>query len=326
MKAIHRPPFKMECEMRLSQLSFRMKITAGFAIILLLFMVGLGITALGMNKISCMMELSNSANRLVKAMFQAREHEKEYLIHKRARSVDDFNHSIITLNDLIGDIQSKTDDKILSSRLTETGRLVDEYHGIFKQAAENTRRIDELKTNMRAASTAVFATIEKKFREPILKVQNMAIVTGDASSPVLDELLKVADKLVMNLKDARLYENAFILYGDPQYVEKFNQKLTVWENTKEDFAFLIDTANDENLKEAFAAIVSQFEIYNGETFNNVFSLWEINNKTKMSMKNNGQKISEIARQLQQEAEKEMTKAKDNSIKLCAILFVAGEEG
>jgi len=185
---------------------------------------------------------------------------------------------------------------------------------------------DELKTNMRAASTAVFATIEKKFREPILKVQNMAIVTGDASSPVLDELLKVADKLVMNLKDARLYENAFILYGDPQYVEKFNQKLTVWENTKEDFAFLIDTANDENLKEAFAAIVSQFEIYNGETFNNVFSLWEINNKTKMSMKNNGQKISEIARQLQQEAEKEMTKAKDNSIKLCAILFVAGEEG
>jgi methyl-accepting chemotaxis protein len=308
--------------MKLNNLSFRMKITAGFAIILLLFVVGLGITTLGMNKISFMMELSNKANSLVKVMFQAREHEKEYLINQKARSIDGLNQNIITLNNLIRNIQSKTDDKTLSAKLSEIDNLTKEYHSLFKQTAENISNIEELKTKMKEAATVIFETIEEKFRQPILEAQNMAMVTGEESNPVLDEILKASDKIGMNLKDARLYENAFILYGDAQYVDKFNEKLKGWESTKEDFTFLIDTANDKTLKEAYGTIISQFEIYNSDTFNNVFSLWEANNKISMSMQNNGEKISAIAQQLQQEAEKQMTKAKDNSIKLCAILFFA----
>ena len=308
--------------MKLNKLSFRMKITAGFAIILILFVVGLGIATLGMNKISFMMELSNKSNHLVKVMFQAREHEKEYLIHKKAQSVDGLNRNIITLNDLIRNIQSQTDDKTLSSMLSEIGNLTKEYHSLFKQTSENIINIEGLKIKMKEASTVIFETFEEKFRKPILEAQNMAIVTGEDSSPVLDEILKTSDKIVMSLKDARLYENAFILYGDAGYIDKFNEKLKVWEKTKEDFTFLIDTANDATLKKAYGTIVSQFEIYSSETFDNVFSLWEVNNNISISMQNNGEKISKIAQQLQQEAEREMTKAKDNSIKLCAILFIA----
>lgn len=309
--------------MRLSRLSFRMKITAGFAIILLLFVGGLGITAFGMNKISGFMELSNDANRLVNILFQTREHEKEFLIHQKAQSIVALNQNIVALNNLIGDIQSKTDNKALSSTLTEIGSLIKEYHSIFKKTAENTKRIEELKTHMKIASNAIFETLSNKFREPILKAQNMAIVTGEASNPVLDELLKVADKLVMDLKDARLYETAFILYGDPDYVEKFNKKLKSLQNSTEDFVFLINTANDNEFKEAYNTIVSQFKTYNSDTFSNVFSLWKSNKKTSMSMQNNGKKISDTARLLQQNAEKEMTIEKNNSIKLCGIIFSAG---
>lgn len=309
--------------MNLSRLSFRMKITAGFAIILLLFIGGLGITALGMNKISTLMELSNKANRLVNVLFQTRKHEKEFLIHKKSQSIDALNQSIAALNDLIGDLKSNSDNNALSSELTEIGSLVEQYHNIFKKTAANIKRIEELKTDMKTASNAIFETLEKKFREPILNAQNMAIVTGEALNPVLDELLKVADKLVMNLKDARLYETAFILYDDPGYIEKFNAKLKVLEGVKEDFVFLINTANNQDFKTAYSTIENQLKTYSSGTFNNVFALWKINKNTGVSMQDNGEKISEIARMLQQEAEKEMIIEKNNSIKLCGIIFFAG---
>ena len=309
--------------MKLNKLSFRMKITAGFAIILILFVVGMGITTLGMNKISFMMELSNKANSLVKVMFQARDHEKEYLMHKKAQSVDGLNRNIINLNDLIGNIQSKTGDKTLSSMLSEIGNLTKKYHSLFKQTAENIINIEGLKIKMKEASMVIFETFEEKFRKPILEAQNMALVTGEGSSPVLDEILKTSDKIVMSLKDARLYENAFILYGDAGYIDKFNEKLKIWENIKEDFIFLINTANDATLKGAYSTIQQQFGIYNSDTFDRIFSLWKVNSKISKSMQSTGDELVNTVQRFQQAAEGEMVRVKNASMKFGAALLAIG---
>ena len=308
--------------MKLSHLSFRIKTIAGFTTILLLFIAGLGIGMFGMNKTSTMMGLSSKANQLVKEMFQTRDHEKEYLIHKRATSVEGLNQGISNLQTLIGEIESRMGDKTLSG-LTEIDTLVEQYHTEFRQTAENTTKIEKLKAKMRQASGAIFENIDKKIRAPILEAQNMALVTGQAASPVLGEILKVADNLVMNLKDARLYENAFILYDDPQYVKKFDDKMMDWDKTKEDFAYLINTSKEKGLKEAYATIQAQFGIYNSKTFSAVLTLWEANNKISKSMQDKGDKIGTILQQLQQDAEGEVTKAKDFTLKLCTLLLVIG---
>jgi len=295
---------------------------AGFATILLLYIAGLGIGMFGINKTSTMMGLSSKANQLAKEMFQTRAHEKEYFIHKRATSVEGLNQDISNLHTLIGEIESKMGDKTLSG-LSEIDTLVEQYHTEFKQTVENTTKSEELKAKMREASGAIFETIDKKIRAPILEAQNMALVTGQAASPVLGEILKVADNLVMNLKDARLYENAFILYDDPQYVKKFDDKMMAWDKTKEDFAYLINTSKEKGLKEAYTTIQAQFGIYNSKTFSAVLTLWEANNKISKSMQDKGDKIGTILQQLQQDAEGEVTKAKDFTLKLCTLLLVIG---
>ena len=308
--------------MRMSHLSFRMKMIAGFATILLLYIAGLGIGMFGINKTSTMMGLSSKANQLAKEMFQTRAHEKEYFIHKRATSVEGLNQDISNLHTLIGEIESKMGDKTLSG-LSEIDTLVEQYHTEFKQTVENTTKSEELKAKMREASGAIFETIDKKIRAPILEAQNMALVTGQAASPVLGEILKVADNLVMNLKDARLYENAFILYDDPQYVKKFDDKMMDWDKTKEDFAYLINTSKEKGLKEAYTTIQAQFGIYNSKTFSAVLTLWEANNKISKSMQGKGDKIGTLLQQLQQDAEGEVTKVKDFTVKLCVLLLVIG---
>ena len=308
--------------MRLRRLSFRVKIAAGFASILLLFIFGLSISIFSTNKISTMMSLSIRANHLVKEMFKAREHEKDYLIHKKAKSVEQLNGNIGKLHTLITTIKSKAGAKSFSG-LTEIDTLVRQYHTEFSQTVENTTRIEELKAMMRQASGVIFETIEKSIRTPILEAQNMAIVTGEEVNPVLGEILKVADNMVMDLKDARLYENAFILYNDPQYVKKFNDKLMARDNAKEDFAYLIDTAREKNFKEAYATIEAQFDIYNSKTLGSVLSLWDANRKISASMQGKGNEIIIIVQQLQQDAEGKVKKAKDFAIRLCAVILIAG---
>lgn len=309
--------------MKKGHLSFRMKITSGFTAILLLFIVGLCINVIGMNRISTMMELSNGANRMVKEMFQARGYEKDYLIYKKAEFVKGLNQSIINLHRLITDIKSKTEYKALFSEVAEINNLVEEYHKKFEQTAENTNKIEELKITMKESSALIFETFDKKIRTPILDAQNNALVTGEEVNPILDEVVKVIDPVVMNLKDARLYENAFLMYNDSAYVDKFNEKVKVWENTKEDLNYLIDTANDKDLKEAYVVIEREFEIYNSETFNNIVSLCELNREISNSMQIDGEKISKIVQTFQRDAEAEMMKTKKFTIELCAALLGVG---
>ena len=145
--------------MRLGQLSFKAKITGGFACILLLFVVGLGIGILGTNKISVMMELSNKSNRLVKEMLQAREQEKEYLIHGMAASVENVSERTASAAALLSEIESQTDDTVLLGDLGEASDLVAGYYESFKEVVANTDRIRKLQSDMRAASNLLFETI-----------------------------------------------------------------------------------------------------------------------------------------------------------------------
>ena len=83
----------------------------------------------------------------------------------------------------------------------------------------------------------------------------MSIVSGKDFNPVYEEVLKVVNPLIIDLKDARLYENAFIMYNDSRYIEKFHAKIAAWDNTKEDLKYLIETAEDKNLEVAKPSII-----------------------------------------------------------------------
>ena len=313
----------MEYDMTLGNLSFRKKIIAGFGAILLLFLVGMGISVFGMTKISTMMMLSSKANQLVEKIFQARGHEKDYLIKKQARSVEELNRNISDLHKLIINIDSGINDDTLLSGLTEINHLVEKYHKSFKQTVKNTNAIEELRKKMREASSIIFDTTEKKIRSPILKAQNMALVTGEAVSPALEEIVKAISPLIINLKDARLYETDFTLYNDPAYVKKFSDKLAAWDHTKEDLAYLIGVSNDKDLKNAYETLIQQFKIYNSKTFNNVFSLCKNIDTISKGMQDDGEKIVGLVRQFQQNASVEMEKTKNAVSKFIIVLMGSG---
>lgn len=309
--------------MRLNRLSFRMKITAGFATILLLFIAGLGISVFGMNRISAMMEFSSNSNQLVKEMFQARGYEKNYLIYKKADDVKGMTTSISSMQRLIQKANDHASDKALVTGLTQAQKLISEYYQKFLDIVENTKKIETLTLKMKTASAAIFETFEKQIRKPILETQNMALVTGDVPNQAFEEILKVIDPLVVALKDARLNEDEFLMYNTADCVAKFNQKLAIWEKSKADLSYLIETAKNKDIEAAFKAIGAYFKTYNQDTFKKVVTLFAKNHKIASGLQNYGADISKIVQRFQKDAETKTLTTKKNTIRFFAVLLVAG---
>jgi methyl-accepting chemotaxis protein len=304
-------------------LSFRIKILAGFIIILVLFMVGLGASILGMNKISTMLKLSNNANHMARNVFEIRDHEKEYVVYKNMEAAEFVSQNLANLLRITSELESISNDKKWLTGLKDIKDSVAEYRAKFAQIVENTKKLEDLKAKMKEASTTIFNIFENKIRKPILDTQNMAIVDGKDAPPVLGEILKVIDSMTMDLQDARLYENLFFLYNDPAYAQDFYKKMSDWEKAKEDLTYLIDTSNDGNLKEALATINIQSKTYNQETFKMTFSLWEANNEIRQGLEENGKRITIFAQQIERDAEMSTMTVKNRTISMAVILLFTG---
>ena len=295
----------------------------GFAMILLLFVTGLGVSVIGMNRISAMMEFSNSSNHLVKEMFKAREFEKDYLIYKKPQAVEGMEKCVSEMQGLIQEVKSDAREASLISQLAVVGKLVTGYFHKFQEVVKNTKKIESLRQEMKIAAAAIFDIFENQIEKPILDAQNLALVTGDAPNAALEEILKVINPLQIALKDARLFENEFLMYNTPECVPNFKKKLSVWEKSKADLAYLVETAKDEKIEAAVSRVAEQFKIYNPDTFDKVVALFAANQEIGTGLQEDGGKISQTVQQFQKDAEARMVRTRINTIRLCIVLLVAG---
>ncbi len=290
--------------------------------ILLLFVVGLGVCIINFNKISGFMDISSETNLIVKEMFVVREIEKEFFQRKDLALLKTMDQNVGLLVKRTIDLSETTASKNLSAGLREIKGLIQEYHKEFQQTAKYTNEIDQLKNKMKVASDTIFTTVETKIRRPVLEMQNSALITGEEVNPVFDEVIKVMDSLMLQLKDAWAFEKSFYLYNDPEYVTRFNTKLKSWSQVKSDLDYLFETADDANQTAAYAVLKQQFEVYNEETMSSIYSLYETNDKISKVTQNKGKKILLKVQQLQQKAQNTMISSKNFTINLAIGLLIS----
>ncbi len=309
--------------MKLKNISFRIQVTAGFITILMLFVIGLGICIININKISGFMDISSETNLIVKEMFAVREIEKEFFSRKELTLLTSMDQSVGILSKRTIDLSEKTSSVNLSMGLQAIEALIQDYYQEFQQTAKYTDEIDQLQKKMKTASDTIFSTVETKIRGPILKKQNSALITGEELNPAFSEIIKVVDSLMLELKDAWAFEKSFYLYNDPEYITRFNTKLKAWNQVKSDLVFLINTSEDKNLLAAYTIVTRQFEFYNSETMNSIFSLYKENDKISAVTQSKGSQILSRVQELQQEAQDMLIDSKNFTINLAVVLLVLG---
>ena len=308
-------------QMNFIRLSFRTKISSGFLVILMLFSVGLIFGMVGMANISKMMALSNSGNQLVKEMYVALDNEKAFYISNDPQAAERLNRAVANLKKRIDSMKRDASNGELLGMLDKIDGLVMEYHQGFGDIVQNTMAVSELRVKMQVASDTIFNTLNHDIRTPILDAENMALVTGDAVSPLLEEILKSINPVAMEIKDARFHEALFMLEKKDACVEQFNQKVEAWHKSREDLKFLFDTLNDENLTRAFQQIDQQFNVYNKENFSAIATLCRQNTTLTKQIDQFGNEIRRYADMIQQRAEKAMLDTEQFTHRMSLMILI-----
>jgi methyl-accepting chemotaxis protein len=309
-------------DMGFKNLTVGKRIAAGFGVVLLLFACVVGLTIINANKVSTTMGLSGKATQLVRHIMQARENEKGYAIEKNERFINGLDKSITSATKLLADVKASTSDDALLADISQVENIIKGYRDGFKKLVENNKKSEAETVKMGKISDTILSTLSKEITKAIDIKQNMAFVTGQAVDPGYMEVANIADQIAMGFMEARLNETAFIMNNDESFTKQFNEKFQFCKDRNKELIIAINVVKDQDMEKAHAIVESQLESYL-TSFNNLFSLWMINNQISKSMLLYGDKVIEIANKVEQGAGEDMVAAKNSLINLTSILFAVG---
>ncbi len=300
----------------------KQKIIFGFSACLFIFALGMIGNLIIMNKISREIAFANKTNQLLKNMYLVREQQKDFLITKDPQYVEASNASIAMLTGLIDQLNSQCASSVQCEKLNDMARIIDNYGSAFQTTAENIQQMGNYKNEMASISEQMLTICKTEIKEKIADIQNMALVMGEEVSPVYDEIVKESDARVLKLNDARTYETTFIMYNDPEYIEKFRAKTAELDASCDDFKYLINLSKDDELKSTTVKVQALFDDYKS-TFEQIVQLWQANTQITDEMLSHSDAMTNLVVQLQHDSEQQVAAARSLTVRLTVLLLVMG---
>jgi methyl-accepting chemotaxis protein len=113
------------------------------------------------------------------------------------------------------------------------------------------------------------------------------------------------------------------LINEPRYFEQFKEKIAIWDTSRENLAFLVESAGDANVAKAFQTLEKEFTVYNAPTFAEVYSLWQANHELSGVMGQIGEKTIALIESYQGKVSAEMVSYQKSGMHWGMILIAAG---
>ena len=304
-------------------MSLRMKISCGFLALLLLMAAGLSMNLLNMKRIASRIDLTDRSHIFARDMLKIMGHEKKYLLTQDEQSLTLFLAGLQKQQAAITLLRASSAAANLKADMEEVGRLISAYQDNFLKLAENTKKSKEIQKGMQAASDTIFQAMDKDLIDTIREGRNMALVIGTEFNPILDQVLDAVLQLRSGMKDAKIYESSFLMYNEPAYFERFKEKIAIWDTSRENLGFLIESSADANAAKAFQTLEKAFAVYNAPTFTEVYSLWQSNNELSGAMGQIGEKTIALIESYQGKVSEEMASYQKSGMRWGMILIAAG---
>jgi methyl-accepting chemotaxis protein len=307
--------------MRIKNMSIGSKIASGFALILILFALSIAGSIYNLNRIWSKVSVYNWSQQLTENISEAEKHQERYLSAEQDAEIGAFKKNIDTCLNLISQFHSNPESK--GSKLEDIEKLIETYNIAFNQVVDNTKASQKLKAIMTQSFESATDSLIQKIKSPIEEKKNEALVTGQEISPYYQELLSATEKLYSVMIDARLNENTYYTKEDPKHAQLFNKNLENLNIIKDDWAFIIETLEDNAINNAFSAIEKHFGRYNAQTFDKIFVLMNENRQPTLEMYQTKDKIFDAIRILKDQAQHRIVEAKDFAQKMTLSLLFLG---
>lgn len=307
--------------MKLRNMSIGGKIALGSGLILLLFALSIAGSIYNLNSIWSKVSVYNWSQQLTENIWEAEKHQERYLSSEQDTEIDAFKENINASLKLISQFHANEASQI--SKLKEIEKLIESYNIAFNRVVENTKAYQQLKGGMSQSFESVTDSLIEKIKSPVEEKKNQALVTGQEISPYYQELLSATEKLYSVMIDARLNENTYYAKEDPKHARLFKNNLDSLKTVKDDWAFIIETLEDDAIKNAFAVIEKHFGLYNAQIFDKIYVLMNENKQPTLEMYQTKDKIFEFIRLLKDRAQHRIVEAKNFAKKMTLFLLFLG---
>lgn len=200
------------------------KIICGFILVLVFLCI---VAFIGFRSLAGVVERVDKAddvNRIVKAIMEIRQQEKNYVIRSDDAYVKKVEEGVVTLIAQATETQAKFDQKVNKDQMAKVIEKAKDYSGLFKEYVGLAHQKQAAMEEMRATAREVLAQCEGIRKDQ--KEQLLAARASNAGLAVIDDKLNKADdanRLIKWFLDSRKNEKEFIISkGDGKYADTVN--------------------------------------------------------------------------------------------------------
>ena len=296
----------MKKYLTLKNLPLWLQSALGPVAVLILFIVSMLFGMANLRTVAGSLDLLSTAGRLAETLYKAQGYQTAYLLREDEQDAAGFSDNIKDALAMIEQLDAEVQDAQLKALLSKLRTVLSDYGQSFDQVYQNTSAIADINAKRDSAYDVISGLLAGKVKTPLEEKKNNALITGEELSPYDQELLSATEKLYTLMMGTRLSVNNYFQHINPSDGDAFRKGMQAVSQTVDDWAFIIETMEDQTMKAYPATVKSALNDYSLATFERRVDLNDKNlhlRNTMLAQKDNGLTlIADFKRHTEQLAE------------------------
>ncbi len=297
----------MKMTLSWNRFSLTFRIMLGFGVLLALFALGMGVSQLGLSRISQGSAQERLLTGLTGRIMEANQAMRDYRLLNQDSQVARFDQQLAELRQglatYLGQNQAKTAAQANQALLEH----LDRFQKAFQQMQANRKRQKEVTAQSAGLSAEINQAVEKGLRKEIDQRNNMAAIQGDILSTNLVELLALCNAFRERFLESQVAENRYLLYQDPEALKRVDASREQADQIQKNLLKMIDFAKMESSENDFTAAGAKMAKARGDYQDVIAELFELRrrddqltNQATAAGKQADELLSQMAAEVSQE--------------------------
>ena len=205
----------------LKNMRLGLKLGLGFGVVLLLTIIVAGIGYRGMLGVEDRLDKADDVNRLVRFILEGRMQEKNFMLRKDQKNIDDHSVILKKLYGQVAETSEKFSDKLNKDQMAEVAGAVKEYEQAFTRYVESEKGKNESMAAMRKSAKLALEEAEETRSDQKEQLAGL-LASGVADRRAINDKVTKADdanRMIKLFLSARKNEKEYIISRDPAYLK-----------------------------------------------------------------------------------------------------------
>jgi methyl-accepting chemotaxis protein len=294
----------------LKDMRLGLKLGLGFGVVLVLTLVVAGIGFRGMQKVQTRVGNADDVNRLVRYILEARVQEKNYMLRKDEKHIDEHAETLKKIYAQVAETSEKFNDELNKDQMAAVADAAQTYEQAFDRYVESEKGRNESMAAMRSNAKDALGVTEKLRAVQKERLADL-LASGAADRRAIEEMVTKADdanRMIKLFLDARKNEKEYIISHDPAYLELNREALVKIHAEIDDlharFRIPQDISDLEDVVKSLKTYEDEFEQFVG--------FMDQQSKAEAAMVSSAQKADKICRDARADQKAKMVSEMENA--------------